>query len=351
MRKRKRRVFWLLVAGLLLSVAIVRSIFFAEEKLDPLPDHPIPGTYKFTLHDQGQDRVAVIHLPPAVAEGRKLPLVLALHGSGGSGLQFMNAGEWRKKGDEEGFIVVAPTGLPRSLSWPSSILANPNVWNSGQFDADDSARLKIDDVAFLTRLLEELEPRLKFDKGRVYGVGHSNGGAMTYRMAAEHSETYRAIATVAGVIAPSLPAPSRPVPTLYIHGDRDPIMPRDGGESRLQWGKRVTLPVEEYLSQWAEKSKCETKPRREPAGDGLMRLTYPSTQGGADVSAIFIEGQGHDWPGGHALLPERIMGPRTSRLNATDEIWKFFEKVTATKGVKAKSTPRENRSANSPLFR
>jgi polyhydroxybutyrate depolymerase len=329
MRKRRRRIFWLVVAGLLLVSAIVRSIFFAEEKLNPLPDRLIPGTYKFVLHDQGQDRVAVVHLPPAVAEGRTLPLVLALHGAGGSGLQFMKAGEWRKKGDDEGFIVIAPTGLPRSLGWPGNFLTNPNVWNSGQFDEDGSARLKIDDVAYLTRLLDELKTRLKFDQDLVYGVGHSNGGAMTYRLAAEHSETYRAIATVAGVIAPSLPAPSLPVPTMYIHGDRDPIMPRDGGESRLQWGKRVTLPVEEYLSQWAEKSKCEKKPQRESAGDGLTRLTYPSTQHGSDVSAIFIEGQGHDWPGGQGFLPERIMGPRTNHLNATDEIWKFFEQVTA----------------------
>lgn len=339
MKKRRRRTFWFLVVGLLLGLAIGGSIFFAQEKLDPLPDHPIPGTYSFTLHDQGHDRVAVIHLPSALNDGQKLPLVLALHGTGGNGLQFMDASGWRTKGEHERFIVVAPTGLPRNLGWLGNFLTNPNVWNSGQFEEDGSPRLKIDDVAYLTRLLDELEPRLKFDQDRVYGVGHSNGGSMTYRLAAEHSETCRAIATVAGIIAPSLPAPSRPVSTLYIHGDLDPIMPRNGGVSRVQGGKRVTLPVEEYLSQWAEKSKCEKKPRLESAGGGLMSLTYPSTQQGADVLAIFIEDEGHDWPGGRAFLPERIMGPRTQRLNATDEMWKFFEQVTAKHDVKAKSSP------------
>ncbi len=339
MRKRRRRIFWFLVVGFLLGSAIGGHLLFAQEKLDPLPDDPKPGTYIFTLHDQGHDRVAVIHLPRAIAEGQKLPLVLALHGAGGNGRQFMDGGQWRKKGDQEEFVVVAPTGLARQLDRRANILTNPHVWNSGQFDEDDSARLKVDDVAYLTRLLDELEPRLKFDRERVYGVGHSNGGGMTYRLAAERSEIFRAIATVAGVIAPSLPAPSRPVPTLYIHGELDPVLPRAGGESRLQWGKRVTLPIEEYLSQWAEKSKCEKKPRLESVGDGLMRLTYPSTQKGAEVLGIFVEGEGHDWPGGRAFLPDRIMGPRTDRLNATDEIWKFFEQVTKKQDATAKSLP------------
>jgi polyhydroxybutyrate depolymerase len=337
--KQRRRAFWFVLAGLVLSGLIGGRILFAKEQLDPLGTTPTPGTYTLTLHDQGHDRVAVIHLPPALAEGRKLPLVLALHGAGGDGRQFMDAGGWREKGDQEGFIVVAPTGLPRNLGRRANILTNPNVWNSGQFDEDDSPRLQIDDVTYLVRLLDELNSRLRFDADRVYSVGHSNGGGMTYRLAAERSNLFRAIATVAGVIAPTLPAPSRPVPTLYIHGELDPVLPREGGESRLQWGKRVTLPVREYLSQWAKKSQCSEEARVESAGDGLTRLTFLSTQQEANVTAIFIEGEGHDWPGGKGLLPERIMGPRTHRFNATDEIWKYFKQVTEKREVSAKSSP------------
>ena len=37
-----------------------------------------------------------------------------------------------------------------------------------------------------------------------------------------------------------------------------------------------------------------------------------------------IAGHGHHWPGGKALMGERLGGPASNEVDATAEIWRFF---------------------------
>jgi poly(3-hydroxybutyrate) depolymerase len=45
------------------------------------------------------------------------------------------------------------------------------------------------------------------------------------------------------------------------------------------------------------------------------------------LQVIYIEGQGHVWPGSRRVLPVSMVGPSTDRLDATDAIWDFFRTV------------------------
>lgn len=236
----------------------------------------------------------------------------------------MDKDGWAEKADKEGFIAVAPDGLGAAPKLPTNFKLNPMVWNSGQLRSG-SPRTAIDDVAFFRQLLDELKEMAPHDSNRVYCVGHSNGGGMTLRAAAESSERFAAIGMVAGLLAIEKPQPQKPMPTLYIIGTKDPLVPVDGGEAKTPWGVRQHPPISEPLAKWAKAIGCDTEPKVISNEGGIKRVEYPPKADGPKLTVIYVEGHGHHWPGAKAALPDTLMGRNTSILNATDTIWEFFQ--------------------------
>jgi len=290
---------------------------------DNIPSPPRPGTYEMAITSGGFDRVAHLYIPKGYEPATKPPLVVTFHGAGGEGEMMLTRNGWAAQADKRGFLVISPTGLPALPRLASNFAANPNLWNSGQL-RPRSPRAKIDDVEFTADLLDELQEKVPYDANRVYAAGHSNGASMTFRVGAELSERFAALGPVAGKMALEAPEPARPLPTLYIIGTRDPLQPLAGGEVKLPWGTHTNVPVAEFLTDWAKGMGCATEPNTMSDQNGVKRVEYPATNGGPTLSAIYIKGQGHEWPGGRSALPERLIGPRTDKLDATEVIWEFF---------------------------
>ena len=188
----------------------------------------------------------------------------------------------------------------------------------------------IDNVAFVRTLLDSLKDRVPYDTAHVYCVGHSNGGSMAFRLGAELSDRLTAIGVVAGMMAMQNPRPKRPLPTLFIVGTKDPLMPLEGGEIKLPWGTRKNPPVAEPLAAWVKAIGCASEPQTISDADGLKKVVYPSKAGGPTLTAIYIDGQGHNWPGGKRMLPASMAGPSTDKLDATAVIWEFFKAASAS---------------------
>lgn len=110
-------------------------------------------------------------------------------------------------------------------------------------------------------------------------------------------------------------------------------MPIDGGQVKLPWGTRENPPVAEPLAAWAEAIGCETEPKTIAEAAGVKTVEYPSTTGGPTLTVMYLEGHGHHWPGGVRNLPERMIGPITSKVNATDVLWEFFQKHSKVAGT------------------
>lgn len=325
-----RRKRWLHVLGIVVVMTFVARIaLWATEPTTTLPSQPTPGTFTLVIKSGGFDRVAHVHVPKGYKTGSKPPLVFLLHGGGGDGTSMLDKDGWAAKADKEGFLAVAPDGLAAAPKLPTNFKLNPHVWNSGQL-RNGTPRTAIDDVAFFRQLLDDLKDKLPYDENRVYCVGHSNGGGMTLRAAAESSERFAAIGMVAGLLAVEKPEPAMPMPTLYIIGTKDPLVPVDGGEAKTPWGVRQHPPITEPLAKWATAIGCETEPKVVSDKDGLKKVEYPSTTSGPTLTVIYIDGHGHNWPGAKAALPDSIMGPNTNTLNATDTIWDFFKTVSAS---------------------
>ena len=167
--------------------------------------------------------------------------------------------------------------------------------------------------------------RAAVDRSRVYLGGFSNGAGMTFRAAAELADRFAAVAPVAGHCRVLDPKPVRPVPTLYVLGTLDPLIPVRGGDVRSPWQHRLVRrpPVAQTLEAWAAAIGCDPVPVVVSDAGGIRTEVYP---GPVEFRAVYVEGLGHHWPGGKGLLSHRIAGPPSAALDGTAAVWEFFRR-------------------------
>jgi polyhydroxybutyrate depolymerase len=278
---------------------------------------------QLSLRVDGWDRTYTLCIPSGSNMAHPAALVVVLHGSGEDGQVPLDRNGWAAAAENRGFIVAAPDALPAQPDRPPVFLTNPRLWNSGQ-PRPDIAGAAADDVQFFDALLADVSNRVTVDQQRVYVAGHSGGGSMAFRLAAERAPRIAAIAVVAGFWWLDAPQPAVAVPTLYIVGTTDLLVPLEGGTQGVLWLRRATPPVLENLAQWASALGCGSTPTVVSDTANVRTLEYGGCAGGVLFRALFIAGQGHVWPGGTPYLPEWITGPATDELDATDTCCTFF---------------------------
>lgn len=273
-----------------------------------------------TIIVDGLERSYIVHLPSGFDSKRQTPVVLALHGGGGKAEGMNKLTGFDKVSDKYGFIVVYPDGIDKQ-------------WNDGRndFHLND----KIDDVNFISHLIDTLKILYNIDSNRVYATGISNGGIMSFRLACELSNRIAAFAPVAASM-PESPTyncnPSRPVPMMIIFGNEDPLVPFEGGDiSILGISKRgKVIPVKESVKYWVNFDGGNNIPavseiNNEDDDTKVIKSDYTSGKNNSEVIFMLVDGGGHTWPGGWQYLPKLIIGRTTKDINASEEIWKFFE--------------------------
>ena len=280
----------------------------------------------------GVERRALVHLPPAYDGKAVLPVVLMFHGNGGTAESVVKETGWVAQSDAAGFVVVFPEGTRPDMTQPPKFGRNNPAWNdgSGRFHAGER---NVADVAFIVALLDHLEAKFAVDKRRVFATGFSNGASMAFRVGLELSDRIAAIAPVSGALWIAEPKAAQPVSLLYITGTADPINPLEGGTPKMASGsgfkgvpEKAKPPLREMVQAWVKMLGCT--PDAEPLARGIEGITTVVHGGGRDGTEVIfttIEGHGHIWPGGKSPLPEFILGKATSRLNATDAVWEFFQ--------------------------
>jgi polyhydroxybutyrate depolymerase len=252
---------------------------------------------------EGRARTWTLHLPPGDAAGPR-PLVIALHGAGGTGDGFARETGLSGEADAHGFLVAFPDGTggePGRLTWNAGFCCGYALAN------------QVDDVGFLREMIAAIGRETPVDRRRVYLTGMSNGAMLAYRAAAEMSELYAAAAPVAGAIGGTnrlgesfhIATPQRPVPLLIVHGRRDPYILFDGGVSPvLGYPLRRNLAVADALRFWGDADGCAGAPvRTEDARRGLVHLAWRHCTG-AELGLWEITGGEHWWPGDIGFPPE-----------------------------------------------
>lgn len=292
-----------------------------------------PGNHVIRLRHDGRQRDYRVHVPPAVESGIRIPVLLAFHGGGGNAEGFEAYAGLDSLADRAGFLAVYPDGT-------GPLRGRLLTWNAGADCCGYALQHAVDDVGFAMAVLDDLARRTPVDTLRVYGTGHSNGAMMAYRLAAERADRIAAIAVVAGAMDVAEFHPARPVPVLDIHSVDDPRALYNGGVGPPFPFTRQRVrhrSVQVGLDRWIREDGCPTDPQVErrlegapgtpDAGQTATLLAYRPCRSGAEVEHWKLTGVGHAWPGDtSSRLPERLVGPHTTLINAGQEVWRFVSR-------------------------
>jgi polyhydroxybutyrate depolymerase len=255
----------------------------------------IGQTVQLRVGDTG--RAAMLHLPAGFSRARPAPLVLLLHGSGGTGAQMLAGAKLAAAADAHGFVILAPDGgIPQDQGYVWNIPGVPTV--SGRIPGPGDA----DDVAFLGAAIDWLTAQRCVDPHRVYATGLSGGGRMTSWLGCVAADRFAAIAPVVGLRAGNPLAsdrrvpdaatcrPARPVPVLAFAGDADRTNPIEGGGAGYWQYTMATA-----LGRWADIDLCRTGPLRRDLDARLYEVRYANCRAGAEVIGRVTRGAGHVW--------------------------------------------------------
>lgn len=315
-----------------------------------------PGTETASVDHDGVERTYVLSVPESYDGEAAVPVIVNLHGLSSTAEQQNMLSDMPETAGDRGYVVVAPQGEPATIPFPSGAFTT-NFWNVT--DVVDSsgvdAQLEgaVDDVGFLSSLMDDLEEELCIDADREYATGLSNGAAMAAALACVDSERWAAVAPVAGANFVTECDPSTPVSMVDIHGTADVLAPYDGGGTL---GFDLGFPaVVDQATQFAERGGCAEEPTVEQIGDDVEFRQWPDCPRGIDVELYTILDGGHTWPGAELLddvstgdggsvsdtvdqdVPaefdrplDEIIGHTTDTIVATDVILDFFDTHTRT---------------------
>ncbi|HTE28537.1 CE1 family esterase [Flavitalea sp.] len=282
-------------------------------------DSPAPQKiFRFTgtISVDGLERTYLLNLPPSYYESNELSLVIALHGGGGNAEQFESSTGLTDKANASDFIVVYPNGVK------STGILKAQTWNGGSC-CDYAVEKNIDDVKFISQLIDLLVRNYKINPKKVYATGHSNGGLMAYRLACELAWKIAAIAPNACSMSVTKPCDSsRPVPVLHMHSVNDKNVPYKGGYGDGV-SKAYFAPVDSVLNVWSAINACGTKAQKVADNPGYTFFKWSDCLNQVNINYYLTKDGAHAWPGGE---PGSALGDSPSKvIKANDLLWDFFQ--------------------------
>ena len=265
-----------------------------------------------TLLSSGEKRRYLLYVPDSYDPALPTPLVISMHGFAEWPDHLRQTTRWNDLADEQGFIVVYPSGTRFPLRWRT------HASSGGQDD------LQVD-VTFIADLIDELSATYNIDPQRIYANGLSNGGGLSFTLSCKLSDRIAVFGSVAGAYL--LPweecNPSRLVPAIIFHGTADTIVPFDGG---ISGPSEMPLPdIPQWVAALAIRNGCDPSPLPQETNGEVTTTRFNNCQ--ADVNFYTISGGGHSWPGGEPI-PEFIVGHTTQDIDATRVMWEFFMQHT-----------------------
>lgn len=255
-------------------------------------------------------RPFTLFTPTGYQDGTPTPLVILLHGYGASGDIQEAYFQVQPLAEEKGFLYVHPDGTKNQVG--------DQFWNAT--DACCNFAGTVDDVQYITGIIDQVSAERDVDPKRIYVMGHSNGGFMSYRMACDLAGRVAAIASLAGATFddPAKCAPDEPVSVLQVHGTADGTIAFAGGTIPVV---NATFPgAVKTVTTWAGYDGCDTTPTAtgeafdiEPnlAGDETTVQEFSGCPTGIAVQLWTVDGGAHipgiAFPDGSHPLTERMI--------------------------------------------
>ena len=203
----------------------------------------------------------------------------------------------------------------------------------------------MDDIGFLSALIDTLAEEYNIDMNRVYSTGMSNGGFMSYTLACQLSERIAAIASVTGtMVTPNLNAcnAQHPMPVMQIHGTADPTVPYNGNAQGF-------VSVEDLVDYWVDFNGCNPTAVETAVPDIDMtdmctadQFVYSDGTNGSSVELFRVNGGAHTWPGTNPFFT--TLGVTNQDFSASVEIWRFFNQYALNQLVSIQEAQTSQKS-------
>lgn len=226
-----------------------------------------------TIASGRPDRSAAkVYLPATYASRTDWPVILLLHGyeedQAFISRYFFGSDDAILKGTQ--YILVVPEGIAETSE------NHYHFWNASDACCD-FGRTHVDDVKYLTDLIDQVSAKYHVDRSRIYATGHSNGAFMAHRLACSSSDHFAAIAAFAGMTSlnPDDCKPKSPVSVLQINAlDDDTI--KYGGDAGFP--PLSAYPgADESARRWAGLDHCNPIPINGPDVELTLNLRFGST--------------------------------------------------------------------------
>ena len=241
---------------------------------------PLVNRTNGTLVSQGKRRSYLLYVPETYSPDTTTPLVISLHGFAEWPAHQMQISHWNDLARQYGFIVVYPCGTQVPLRW--------RIYDFSDNDTD-----LLEDVTFISDLINKLETEYNLDRTRIYVNGLSNGGGMAITLSCKLSKRIAAVGSVSGAypFLVSKCQPSRPVPAILFHGTGDPIVPYLGGQASASGFSLPSIP--DWVTDFAQYNSCANEPTKLPDIGAVHGIQFTDCGQNGDVVFYTIEGGGH----------------------------------------------------------
>ena len=271
------------------------------------------GLFYQTLFFDGLSRSYILYVPSSYDENESSPIVFNLHGGSGTAEEQMNyVSDMRNITDNENFILVYPQAYSDSNGIP--------IWNLGGIN---SKATDVDDVGFISQLINKIAEFYSVDRERVYVTGFSNGGYLSFELACKLSSEVAAFASVAGhmfIDTYNDCSPTHPTPFLSINGTEDNY---DGIAGYY-------LPIENSNNYWVGYNKTDLIPeviyledQNTSDGSTVEYYSWKNGTNGVEIDHYKVIGGDHSWP---SLNADSDKGKSNGDIDSDKIIWEFFSR-------------------------
>jgi polyhydroxybutyrate depolymerase len=248
----------------------------------------------------GIERTYRVHLPDNYDENLEYPLVINMHGLGSNSFEQEFYSEFDQVADTAGIVMAYPDGVDNQ--W--------NIINDGG----------VDDVGFISALIDTMAANYSIDLLRVYACGMSMGGFMSHRLGCQLNVRIAAIGSVTGLLVYTNCNFTRKVPVIQIHGTADDIVPYSGVAYTMQYWTNTNGCPDSVITELPDIDTTDQST--------VTLTTYSPCLEDSEVLLYTINGGGHTWPGA-----SYIIGVTNQDIHASVEIWNFFKKFSLPTGV------------------
>ena len=178
-----------------------------------------------------------IYIPTTYVPTKPMPLIIALHGLGGTEDAFFEGYGRRLPhlAEAQGYIIATPLGYRVDGSYG---------WGVGTPPADPARRRSEEfSEADVMQVLALVRKNYAVDESRIYLMGHSMGAIGTWKIAPKYPEVWAALAAFSGQGAPATMEQMKGIPEFVVHGDNDATVNVAGSRTMVAAAKALGVDV------------------------------------------------------------------------------------------------------------